>query len=129
MKKVLSVNHEGWNRNTDLGCNVKTILRSGKHMEAGKEYRGLLRLDSEAVVDEFLCRDSHYTFIETLPTAVGKRNPRLFEGQFITITRKDNGELRPNFKHVEMGKEFSIDGYAIVVCNELRQALHGLVEK
>ncbi len=28
-----------------------------------------------------------------------------------------------------MGYDFSIDGYAIAVCNELRQALEGLVEE
>ena len=28
-----------------------------------------------------------------------------------------------------MGYDFSIDGYAIAVCNELREALKGLVEK
>ena len=27
-----------------------------------------------------------------------------------------------------MGYDFSIDGYATAVCNELRQALEGLVE-
>lgn len=128
MKKVLSATREGWKSNTELGCDVKTILSSGDRMKTGKDYRGVLRRDSDAVIEEFLCRDPHFTFVEALPQAT-KRNPRLFDGRFITVTCMDNGTLRPNFKQLEMGKGFSIDGYAIGVCNELRQALKGLVEE
>ena len=45
----------------------------------------------------------------------------------ITVTRRDDGSLRLNFRPVKMGHDFSIDGYAIAVCNELREALKGLV--
>ena len=58
---------QGWHPNTDLGCEVKTILRSDVRMKVSKEYQGVLRLDSEGIVEEFLSRDPHYTFIETLP--------------------------------------------------------------
>ena len=51
---------------------------------------GVLRRDSEAVIDEFLCRDAHYTFVETLPQTE-KRNPQVFVGKYITITRRDDG--------------------------------------
>ena len=123
-----STDLNGWNRNTDLGCEVKTILSSDRRMLTGKEYQGVLRRDSDAVVDEFLYRDPHYTFVETVPMS-GKRNPRVFDGEHITITRRDDGMLRPNFKPLKMGAGFSVDGYAISVCNELRNALKGLVEK
>ena len=55
---------DGWNPNTDLGCDLKTILRSDRRMQTSKDYQGVLRRDSDADVDEFLCRDAHYTFIE-----------------------------------------------------------------
>ncbi len=129
MKKVLSAAREGWKSNTELGCDVKTILSSDERMKTGKDYLGVLCRDSDVVTEEFLYRDPHFTFVEAPPSAVAKRNPRLFDGKFITITRKDNGELHPNFKHLEVGKGFSVDGYAIGVCNELRQALGVLVEK
>ena len=119
---------QGWNRNTDLGCEVKTILSSDRCMLTGKEYQGVLRRDSDAVVDEFLYHDPHYTFVETVPMS-GKRNPRVFDGEHITITRHADGMLRPNFKPLKMGADFSVDGYAISVCNELRKALKGLVEE
>lgn len=123
------VNQGGWNRNTDLGCDVKTILRSDRIMKTGKSYRGVLCRDSDGIIDDFLCRDSHYTFIETLPSTDGKRNPRVFEGEYLTITRRDDGSYRLNFKPIKVGANFSVDSYAIGVCNELREALSGLVER
>lgn len=119
---------QGWHANTDLGCDVKTWLRSDKRMLVNKEYLGLLRLDAEADIDEFRCRDAHYTFIETVPMRAGKRNPRVFEGQYITITRKESGKLRPNFKPMpKLGSNLSVDNYAFEVYRELRGALKGLV--
>lgn len=130
-KNIYSMNaaRKGWKSSTELGCDVKTILSSDDRMKTGKDYLGVLRRDSDGVVDEFLYRDPHYTFTETLPTATAKRNPRLFDGQYITITRRENGSLHPNFKHIDIGKGFSVDGFAIAVMGELRQALKGLVEK
>jgi len=120
---------QGWHKNTDLGCDVKTILRSDRKMQVGKEYQGVFRLDSNAIIDDFLCRDSHYTFVETVPLTAGKRNPHVFNGKFITVTRKDDGNLRPNFKPLKMGDDFSLERYALGVYNELCIALGGLVEE
>ena len=92
-------------------------------------YQGVLRRDTDADVDEFLCRDAHYTFIETVPQKSCKRNPRVFDGQYLTITRRSDGSLWPNFKPMKKVAGFTVDGYAIGVCNELRQALKGLVGK
>ncbi|MBP3790273.1 MAG: hypothetical protein J6I52_11745 [Prevotella sp.] len=125
----LNAARKGWKSSTELGCDVKTILSSDDRMKTGKDYLGVLRRDSDGVVDEFLCRDPHYTFTEMLPTATAKRNPRLFDGQYITITRRENGSLHPNFKHIDIGKGFSVDGFAIAVMGELRQGLKGLVEE
>ena len=119
---------QGWHTNTELGCDVKTILRSDVRMKTGKEYQGVLRLDSEGIVDEFLYRDPHYTFIETVPPTAGKRNPHLFVGEYITITRRDDGSLRPNFKPMKIGADFSVEKYAAGVANELLWALEGLIE-
>ena len=73
-------NENVWNTNTDLGCDIKTILHSDRKMKAGKGYQGVLKLDQEGTIDEFLSRDPHYTFIETLPWSM-KRNPRVFNGK------------------------------------------------
>ena len=113
-------------KNTDYGCDVKTILRNDRTMRTGRDYQGVLRLDSEADIDEFRCQDPHYTFVETMPWT-GKRNPRVFRGKYITITRRDDGTLHPNFK--PMPADVSIENYAFEVYRELRKALKGLVEE
>ena len=121
---------QGWHSNTDLGCDVKTILRSDKRMKTGKEYQGVLRLDSEGIIDEFLCRDPHYTFIEIESQRTAKRNLHLFVGEYVTITRRNDGSLRPNFKPMpKIDKNFSVEKYACGVANELLWALEGLVEE
>ena len=121
-------NEQGWHNHTDLGCDVKTILRSDRKMKVGKEYHGVLRLDVDVTVGEFLCRDPHYTFLETLPESAGKRNPHVFDGQFITVTRRDDGSYRLNFKPLKTGADFSLERYALGVYNEICIALGGLIE-
>lgn len=119
--------NKGWHRNTALCCDVKTLLRSDKRMLVNKEYLGILRLDSDTEIEDFRCRDPHMTFIEVVrPTAV-KRNPHVFAGQFITVTRRDDGSIRLNFR--PMPKGMSVDDYALGVANEIREALNGLVEE
>ena len=113
-------------KNTDYGCDVKTILRNDRTMRRGKDYQGVLRLDHAADIDEFRCQDAHYTFVETLPWTM-KRNPRVFRGRYITITRRDDGTLRLNFR--PMPANMSVERYAFGVYIELHKALEGLVEK
>ena len=126
MSKVQNSNLEGWHRNTDLSVNLKTILYSDRKMKPCKDYQGVLRLDAEGTVEEFLSRDAHYTFVETLPWTT-KRNPRLFNGKYISITRRPDGSLRPNFKPLKVTKGFSVERYTFNVYLELHKALKGLV--
>ena len=107
------------NRNTDLCMDVKTFLRNDRITELNKDYPGVLTRDGE----------DHYQFIETVPPTAGKRNPHVFDGKFITITRRDDGSLRPNFKPMKVGKGFCIVGYAFGVATELIKALKGLIEE
>ena len=104
MKKV-------FNHNTHLGVNVKTVLNNDRVMKTGKSYQG-----------------EHFTFVETLPWSM-KRNPRVYNGRYISVTRQDNGDLRPNFKPMKMGDDFTLERYALGVYNELCMALGGLVEE
>ncbi len=126
MSKVQNSNLEGWHRNTDLSVNLKTILYSDRKMKPCKDYQGVLRLDAEGTVEEFLSRDAHYTFVETLPWT-SKRNPRLFNGKYISITRRPDGSLRPNFKPLKVDDGFSVERYTFKVYLELHKALKGLV--
>ena len=110
---------QGCNRNTDFCVDVKTILRDDSIAVIGKHYTGELTRDTE----------EHYTFLETLPPKVYKRNPHVYVGKYITITRKKEGRLQPNFKPIREWKGFSPVSYANGVANELLWALESLLEK
>ena len=118
-----------WHKNTDLAVDLKTVLHSDRSMKIGKEYQGVLRLDSEASIDEFRCRDAHYTFVETVTRTAEKRNPHVFEGKYITVTRRDDGSLRMNFKTLKVDRDFSPYRYALGVFNEVMWVLEDLVEE
>lgn len=105
--------------NTDLCMDIKTILHSDSISKIGRDYQGVLTRDT----------DEHYTFIETIPPVAEKRNPQVFKGKFITVTRNSNGTYRPNFKPMKIDADFSLDQYANGVANELLRALEGLIEK
>ena len=120
---------QGWHPNTELSVDLKTLLRKDVRMVTGKEYQGVLRRDSEAEIEEFRCRDAHFTFVETVPQKDGKRNPHVFDGEFITVTRRDDGSLRLNFKELKTGEGFSLERYALGVYNEICLALGGLIEE
>ena len=129
MKKIKfkeSSNEQVWNPNTHLSVDLKTLLRSDSKMKAGKDYQGILRRDE--ICDEFRY-DEHFTFVETVPKTVEKRNPQVYVGEFITITRRDNGTYRPNFRPMKMDADFSVKMYATGVANELLWALEGLIGK
>ncbi len=116
----------GWQVNTELDVNVKTLLRQDKALKPEKEYLGLLRKDVEC--DEFFY-DEHLTFIEVERQKGEKRNPRVYNGRYITVTRRSDGTLRPNFKPLPHDADFSAEEYAVAVARELLQALQGLVEE
>ena len=118
---------KGWNLNTEVCVDLKTMLRDDLRMKAGKGYLGVLRRDVE--IDDFLY-DEHFTFREErLTPAVCKRNPRVYVGKYITVTRKDDGTYRPNFRPMPTGQGFTVEKYALGVYNELCTALFGLVEE
>ena len=120
----------GWHPNTHLGVDVKTLLRSHVRMVVGKEYQGIFRLDSEGITDEFLCRDPHFTFIEAMPQKGGRRNPHLFNGRYISVTRRGDGSLRLNFKELpKIDGNFNLERFALGVYNEICLALGGLIEE
>lgn len=121
-----SIKHS-WHPSTHLCVDVKTLLRSDTKMKAGKGYLGVLRRDE--VCEEFR-HEEHFTFHEErLAAAVCKRNPRVFDGQYITVTRRSDGSLRLNFKGLPRGAHFNLERYALGVYNEICLALEGLVEE
>ena len=120
MKKIIVTvcsNEQSFNNSTELCVDVKTILRSDRVSKIGKSYQGVFTRDT----------DEHFTFTETIIPAAWKRNPQIYRGRYITITRRDDGTLRPNFRPIP--KDVSLERYATGVANELLWALEGLVEE
>ena len=60
---------------------------------------------------------------------VSRRNPHVFSGRYITLTRREDGSLRANFRPLKIDKDFSVERFALGVYNELCMALGGLVEE
>ena len=52
-----------------------------------------IRMDTDYVFD-----DEHFTFTEIEDITRVKHNPKVFEGRYISLTLRDDGTLRPNFK-------------------------------
>lgn len=123
------VEEHGWHPNTELSVDLKTLLRSDERMRIGKGYTGVLRLDSEAEVEEYRSYDPHFTFTETVPPTAAKRNPHIFDGKYITVTRRDDGSLRLNFKELKTCEDFNLERYALGVYNEICLALAGLIKE
>lgn len=113
--------------NTELCIDLKTRLQTDLRMKPGKLYRGILKRDvpgGGSWLDE-----GHFTFVEALPYMPVKRNPHVFVGEYITITRRDDGSLRLNFKPVEMRLLARPAKFALSVARELIQGLKGLIGK
>ena len=117
---------QGWNKNTELCMDVTTFLRSDKRMKEGKNDQGVLRREVE-------CEEYRYNermvFVETVSQKRERRNPHVYEGQYITVTQRGDGTLRPNFRPMPTGKDFNVERYATGVANEMLCALEGLVEE
>ena len=114
--------------NMELCIDLKTKLLNDVLMKPGKDYPGILR--REIPSEEFGFDDGRYTFTETVPLTAAKRNPHVFDGQFVSITRRDDGSYRPNLKQMpKLGANLSVDNYAFEVYRELRQGLKGLIEE
>ena len=116
--KIMFTKNSKWNLTTELCIDLKTILRSDRRARIKKDYTGVLTRDGS----------EHFTFLETLPWNM-KRNPKVFNGKYISVTRRGDGSLRPNFKPLKTGAGFKVERYALGVYNELCMALEGLIEE
>ena len=107
-------------KNYLLCIDVKTLLQRDTLARIGKTYRGCFIVDG----------DWNATFVEDASREPQRRNQRVFDGKYITITyRMEDGHVRLNFKEVTMGEGFNADEYAIAVMEEIRTAMRGLVER
>ena len=119
--KAAAAGNSGWFRNTELCSDIKTYLCFDRIAKIGKVYKGLLRRDS----------DDHFSFFECRPSANAIiRNPHVFEGKYINVTRRlKDGHIRFNFKEVDFGGRFNPMNFAIGVMKEIIMAFKCLGEE
>ena len=113
--------------NTYLAVNLKVKMFRDAHLKLGKDYIGILCHDVPD--DSICCDDDHFTFTETYPMNVHKRNPQVFDGEYITVTRRSDGTYRINFKSFYLKKGFDVIAFANGVASEIKKALKGLIGK
>ena len=78
-----------------------------------------IRMDTDYVFD-----DEHFTFTEIEDIMRVKHNPKVFEGRYISLTLRDDGTLRPNFKMLAtLASDFSLEKYTRGVYEKLHMAL------
>ena len=103
--------------NTYLAVNLKVRMFRDAHLKLGKDYIGILCHDVPE--DSIGGDDDHFTFIETYPMNVRKRNPQVFDGEYITVTRRSDGTYRINFKSFFINKDFEVAAFASGVASEI----------
>lgn len=67
--------------------------------------------------------DGRYLFEETSPQTTHPRNPKLYDGKYVTLVRKRNGRYQPHLKTLVVDDAFEPHTFAHQVYNELINAL------
>ena len=86
---------KGSDTDTHQCVDVKTVLNSERSTRLLKSYNGTLTQD-----DEY-----HFIFIEELPE-MRRRNVRVYNGHYFSLTRRSDGMLRLNFKPIRVDGAF-----------------------
>ena len=96
------------------GIDLWTRLRADPQPRLGKPYHGRL-----------VVRDTDYAlFTEDPPAKPQRRNPRIFDGRYVTLTRREgDGHLRLNFKELPFPPGLDDEAYAHGVGQEVKEAL------
>ena len=97
-----------------LGIDLWTRLRADPQPRLGKPYHGRL-----------VVRDTgDALFTEDPPAKPQRRNPRIFDGRYVTLTRREgDGHLRLNFKELPFPPGLDDEAYAHAVGQEVKEAL------
>ena len=115
MKKVLSMK-----RDILLCIDLQAYLQTDDLVDENKPYYGTLTLDD----------NYNAQFVERPGSATTRRNLRIFDGRYITLTyRPKDGHIRFNFKELQPVYLLNSDMFAEGVRNEIRMAVKCCVDK
>lgn len=112
MNKVL-------NANTELCIDLKTILTSDRRAKMRKYYQGVLTRDGR----------EHFTFVEDAQERkLARRNPLVYKGYCINVTRRPDGTLCPHFRQPQYTRYYTFRDFCREAAEELL-LIAGLVEE
>lgn len=98
-------------KNTNLCVDLKTVMQKDALLVKGQCYKGLMTRDGE----------DHFLFEETCSRGT-VHNPKLYDGEFLSMTRHSNGRYQCHLKTMKDGVDK--DAYALNVYSELKNALN-----
>ena len=75
-------------KNTNLCVDLKTLMQNDALLVEGQSYNGILTRDAE----------DHYVFEEAIRKGRTPRNPKLFDGDYISLVRMQNGKYQCHLK-------------------------------
>lgn len=99
-------------KNTNLCVDLKTVMQNDTLLVEGQCYTGVLTRDSK----------DHFLFEEAVRKGRAPRNPKLFDGKFISMVRMQNGRYQCHLKTFNPSKDLDRKKLAFKVYSELLNA-------
>lgn len=94
-------------------ANLSLHMQEASEINDGKLHSGIISTQD----------DGQYLFEETAPSTVHPRNPKLYDGQYVTLVRMRNGRYQPHLKTLNITDDFDPQSFAFNVYAELINAL------
>lgn len=94
-------------------ANLSLHMQEASEINDGKLHSGIISTQD----------DGKYLFEETAPSTVHPRNPKLFDGKYVTLVRMRNGRYQPHLKTLNIAEGFEPHAFAHHVYTELINAL------
>lgn len=110
---LADVLHEYLYPNTEVSVDLKLLTRRPGRMKDGEMLPGAILRDSE----------DHFTFmqdaLEKKNAAAVKRNPHMYEGQYINVNQRTDGSLYPTFCRPPYSETFAFRDFCRLAAEEL----------
>lgn len=102
-------------KNTNLSVDLKTVMQQDVLLAEGHTYRGCLTRNGE----------DHYLFEEAVRLdRHGKRNPKLFDGEYISLVHMQNGRYQVHMRTIDASSGIDRNKLAFRVYSELLNAFN-----
>ena len=98
-------------KNTNLCVDLKTVMQNDTLLVEGQCYTGVLTRDSK----------DHFLFEEAVRKGRAPRNPKLFDGKYVSMVRKQNGSYQ--FYMKTLADNFNRDNLAYAIYAEVSTAV------